>query len=224
MAEDKRDPLAPIEITVTALLALLAVCFAMFAVIAAVGLIAHGSTSVRFVGIGEPTCVTAEPGQVPWGGSGNSDPAPDGVVGLREDVASQRGTQAEICLKDPTRLQQAAGVLDTIGGGVLAIGGLLLIQRVVRTARRGGLFTEETADRTRQLGWFLLAMTLLWPLLEGAGTGIVLSAAVQDVSWARGLFSADISYTLLVVAIGVLTFARILRQAVPLQDEVDATV
>ncbi|WP_028643401.1 DUF2975 domain-containing protein [Nocardioides sp. URHA0020] len=224
MSKTSRDPLAPIDIAVTALLALLAGGLALLAVIAIVDLAVHGSTDVRVLGIGQPTCVTAESGDVPWGGSGAQEPPAEGVVGLHTDVARQRATQAEVCLKDPTPMQQAAGSLATLGDIVFAVGGLLLVQRVVRTARRRGLFTEETADRTRQLGWFLLVMTLLWPVLAGAGTGVVLSAAVRDVSWRRGLLSADLSYTLLVVAIGVLTFARILRQAVPLQEEVDSTV
>jgi Ni/Fe-hydrogenase subunit HybB-like protein len=107
---------------------------------------------------------------------------------------------------------------------VFAIGSLLLIRRVIRKARRVGLFTEATAARTRHLGWFLLVMTGLWPFVAAAGRGVVVAAAVRDESWTDQLLSPGISIALVVVSFGVLTFARILRRAVPLQDDVNATV
>lgn len=221
MADHERDPLAPIEIAVTALLTVGLFFISTFGAFALVSLAVSGSTNVTVLGIGEPTCATVSPGTVSWGGSGEGG---EGPMGLREDAASSFSTQAEICLQDPTWAQRIAGGLDPIGAGVLGLVGLLLIRRAVRTARRGGLFTPSTAARTRELGWFLLGMSVVFPLVAAAGRGVVLVAAVSDASWTSGLRDIDLSFTMIVVAIGVLTFARVLRQAVPLQEEVDTTV
>jgi hypothetical protein len=128
------------------------------------------------------------------------------------------------CLDDPTFWQKAASTLDPVGGAVLVIGGLVLTRRVIRGGRREGLFTEGTATRTRQLGWFLLMMTLAWPFVGAAGRGVVVQAAVPRESWIDSLAHPGVPGALVVVSLGILTVARVLRRAVPLQEEVDATI
>ena len=86
------------------------------------------------------------------------------------------------------------------------------------------MFSTETADRTQRLGWFLLVANLVGGVLSSIGGGLILQTSVRGETWHGQLDSPDVSFTLVVVALGVLTFARMLRWAVALQDEVDATI
>jgi len=55
-------------------------------------------------------------------------------------------------------------------------------------------------------------------------SGVLISSAVDDVRWMDGLRGFDMPWTLVVVGIGVITVGRVLRRAVDLQDDADATI
>jgi Protein of unknown function (DUF2975) len=212
------DPFAPVDGAVTILLNFVLVLLAITAVLAMVNLVRDGSSGLSFATIGEDrACAVVRNETVP---------AVTDVPqrGIRRDVASMHVEQVEVCLTDPTFWQRAASALEPVGSMVFGLGSLVLTRRTIRRARRGGLFTPEAARATRQLGWFLLVMTALWPFVAAAGRGVVVAAAVPGQSWAGQLIPPGGSIALVVVSFGVLTFARILRRAVPLQEEVDATV
>ncbi|MCW2794453.1 MAG: hypothetical protein JWO76_3551 [Nocardioides sp.] len=222
-----RDPLAPVDAVVTVLLSLFAFLMALFLVVAGVGLATHGSTNVSFAGIGsDSTCtvVDNDGGTVSsYSSSGTGIRPAEGIVGRNRD-AQARTASWEVCLTDPTRWEQVAARVEPVGTVLFVLGSLLLIRRVIRIARRAGLFTAPTASRTRQLGWFLLVATVVGPFLAAAGRGVVLAGAVHGLHWYDELTPPHLPYALVVVALGVLTFSRILRTAVPLQEEVDATI
>jgi hypothetical protein len=218
-----RDPFAPVEWVVSMMLWVLVLSAGAGVVVGVVEVVTGADTGASFVTVGDPeACATVRTGAVPYGGSGDADGS--GVVGLRAG-ASDYPAEVRVCLADPTTFQKAASVLGPLGDLVLAVGSLWLVRRAVGAARRSGrLFTPVVAARTRALGWFLLAMSLLWPFLAAAGDGVVLAGAVRGVGWADQLLSPDLSPFAVVVALGILSFARILERAVPLQAEVDATV
>jgi hypothetical protein len=224
-ATSQRDPFAPIEFIVTVLLGLILTLFALFIGIALVQEAMHGSTGVSIATIGDrDACALVRPGTVPYGTSGSQEgQSAEGVVGLR-DGARQNARQVDVCLKNPTVGQKAASALGPVGDLVFGLGSLWMVRALIRTARQAGLFTPAVARRTRTLGWFVLVMSAAYPFVAGAGRGVVLAAAVDDVSWMRGLASPGISWIGIVVGLGVITFARIMERAIHLQEEVDATV
>jgi hypothetical protein len=223
-----QDPFAPIEVAVSALLALLGVGLAMFAVLLAVQLLVQGHSSVSFATVGDSeTCVLADGGghSVPvYTADGDGFRPAEGIEGLRQSAASARTENWTICLKRASAWQWTAARIEPVSEVGFLVTSLLMIRRTIRGARRTGLFTDDAARRTRQLGWFILLYAVITPVLAAAGRGVVISAAVRDVSWSRELGNPHISVLLVVVSLGILTFARILRLAVPLQEEVDATV
>lgn len=108
---------------------------------------------------------------------------------------------------------------------LLAVGGSLLVVRLIRTANKVGLFAAEAARCTRELGWFLVVMSLVWPIGGRAGIGFVVAGAIpQQHWWSQITYGIPISFAVLLTGLGVLSFARILRLAVPLQTEADLTV
>jgi hypothetical protein len=144
--------------------------------------------------------------------------------GIDRDAASVHAEQVEICLDHPTALQRFASELGSVGDLVLGIGALVLVRRVIRTGRRSGLFTVTLARQVQRLGWWLLVMSLVWPFVAAAGRGVVVQAAVPSRSWTDALFDPRITIGMVVASLGVITVARVLRRAVLLQGEVDATV
>jgi hypothetical protein len=213
-----RNPFAPLETVVSVMLTYLLLALAGVAVIAAVSLASGQGTNVTVATIGErQACATVGNSTVP---SATEVSQRD----VRRAVASVRAAEVEVCLSRPTFWQKAASVLEPVGFLAFSLGSLFLVRRVIEGARATGLFTDKTAARTRHLGWFLLAMTFAWPFVAAAGRGVVVQAAVRDEGWSGQLFHPGISLSLVVVSLGVLSVARVLGRAVPMQDELDATV
>jgi hypothetical protein len=52
----------------------------------------------------------------------------------------------------------------------------------------------------------------------------VVSSALDGVSWTQAAHDVRPPWTLVMVGIGVLTVARVLRDATALQEDVDATI
>lgn len=225
MRKMERDPFAPVENAAGVLFAMAAIAMLATVLVLALGAAGRGP-SMTIAGIGGPeVCVTTSPEEVPHT-SGWDPPRPGGerIVGLRRGEADSRTSELEVCLTDATVPQRIAAALGPVGGLLLLLGMTWLVLRAAGAGRRRGLFTPELAARTRQLGWFLLAMALIHPLVAAAGEGIVLAAAIRGYSPLTALGHPDLSAGTVFVALGVLSFARILRRAVPLQEEVDTTV
>jgi len=221
-----RDPFAPIEVAVTALLGIFGLSIVGFVLLAGFQFAVNGHSEVSFATVGEPSsCVVTDAGSVPRVFAGGSGVRPsEGIEGLRPSTASAKTEGWKICLNDANGLQWAAARVEPIGKMASLLVILLLIRRTIRTARQGGLFADATARGLRRLGWFLLLLAALGPFLAAAARGTVIAAAVRGESWTSQLAHPHLSTSLVCVALGILAFARILRLAIPLQEEVDATV
>lgn len=212
------DPLAPFEAGVTFLSAVVVV---LLAITVPAALLGSGSVA----GIGESeACAVAKPGVVPYGerdvpGQGDAIYVP----GLHAD-ARVSVQEVEVCDQTPSAVVKAAASASRGAGLALFLGFLLLARLLIRSARRNGLFTAQVAARTRTLGWFLLLGPLAAATLQATADGIVLSSAVHHVGWSTGLRNIDVPLTLVVVGLGVLTVSRMMRRAVVLQDDADATI
>ncbi|GAB2765243.1 hypothetical protein GCM10027020_17000 [Nocardioides salsibiostraticola] len=214
-----RDPFGPLEAIVTALLSLLiaaSVGFGIAAVVAA----AQGegiAFSIATIGDGQ-TCITID----------NQAPTPSVSTirqrGVDTDKASLRVEDLELCLKEPSATQEFLSSLKPVGDLIFAIGGLALVRRAIDISRRNGIFTPASAGRVRTLGWFMLVMTLPWPLVVAAGNGVLISAAIPKRDFVWGLINPDLSIALVVVSLGVISVARVLQRGAALQEDVDATV
>lgn len=212
------DPFGPLEAIVSIGLALLLCGALLTSVIAAVQLARDGETDISIGSLGtREACARVDATLVP-----SATEVRDRDV--RRGVASVHARELRVCISDPTFWQKAASALVPVGGLIFTVGGLLLIRRVIRSGRRSGPFTLDVASRTRQLGWFMMAMSVVWPFVGAAGAGVVVEAAVRDGEWTSTLMRPDGSLGLVVVSLGILTVARVLRRAVILQEEVDATI
>jgi hypothetical protein len=114
--------------------------------------------------------------------------------------------------------------LTLLPGSVLFVGALLLAYRLIRSAQRDGIHTSNTAHRLRVLGWFLLAGSAVRAVVEMVAANRLLATMVTNpVGWI-GPIPSDFPWAVGLTAIGVLTFARIIRIGAEMRDELASTV
>jgi hypothetical protein len=213
-----QDPFAPLRGIVSVMLTMLLLMLGIYVTVMAIHLVfGEGPAPVTMATIGEQeACTVVDHEAVPW---------TTGVSqrGVRPDVARAAADTVRVCLEDPTPWQKAAAAVEPVGHLVFALGALLLVKRVMRAAQNG-LFTELTAKRTKHLGWFMLAMSLGWPFLAAGGRAVIVEAAAKEARLGEVWFAPGVQLSLVVVSLGVLSVSRVVRRAVPMQDELDVTV
>jgi hypothetical protein len=140
----------------------------------------------------------------------------------------------QACAAHPSTAQWVLDALMRLPGPLLLATVLLLIWQLVREAGRNGPFTARTAGIMWRLGLVVLIGTAVAGALGRLGTDLLLQMLVQNPPFgdAPGLL-ADVVlggplHALLPVpalaGAGLLTFARITRAGVALDEEVRATV
>lgn len=96
-------------------------------------------------------CVTVDWASTSGGDFHPFEPLPGAEVGYTP----------RFCAEEPTTWQQVLGVLRTAPLTVMLIGGLYLLDRLLRLAVREGVHTRGAAARLRVLGWWLLLGSLV---------------------------------------------------------------
>lgn len=135
------------------------------------------------------------------------------------------GYTPRFCAEEPTAWQQFLGVLRTAPLTVMLIGGLYLLDRLLRLAVRDGVHTTGTALRLRVLGWWLLLGSLVVETADAVAGGALLATLAEgdlvSLAWTQ-LWSAP--YLAVLTGLGLLTFARIVGASARMRDELDAVV
>lgn len=220
------NPFEPIERIINAILWIQVAVFAMLLVAAIVLPFTSSQSSVSILGFNDDhPCVSTDNLIIglPEGGD-TKIPGPDLV--RPGTHLSPSGTT--FCVDDPTATQRVAAALGQPIGVVYIFGTCLLIRRLIRVAREDGLFAVRPIIWLGRLGKFLVAMSILVPAATALGNGIFLASVTTEelgMTWHSQLVASfPLDVTLLVVGLGVITFARILIRAAHLQKELDLTV
>ena len=216
MADDRRDPVAPISFAVTGIATLVALLIAA-TLIATM----FGSGSILAFGRDAPVCATVQVARIGYSAGDSANEAH--MLALQPATYSVPRT-ADLCLSHPSVLDRLEASLGGVAQLLLLAGGLLLTGRVIRSVRRIRLFTHELAARTRLLGWFLITGSLLAGLLDCVSDGLVISNATRNHGWTAGLSGFDMPWTLLLVGCGLLSVAEVFLRAVAMQDDLDTVV
>ncbi|MFJ2766477.1 DUF2975 domain-containing protein [Streptomyces sp. NPDC087300] len=169
---------------------------------------------VHFSWVGGDVCVTAE------GTSGSSRSA-DVMFGAREGV--DVSSTPRYCASDPSSSQRALDALRTLPSFTLMIGGLFLLNRLLKGAIRDGVYAPRTASRLRVLGWSLLLGSLAVEVTQAiAQSALLATLADSDMASVGDMW--QIPFFSIFTALGLLTFARIVRAGVVMREEIEATI
>lgn len=213
-----RDPLGPIDTTVSFLLLVLGLL-----AVAILATTVYGSGSLTYYGSNE-ACTVLDAGLVPGGISSTGEAEFDGPV-LAPESRSHADSIA-LCDTAAGPWLHALAVASTTSGMALLLVSLGLIKNIVRHSRREGLFTTGTARRTGQLGWALVVVSLGLELLRQVSNHAILSGVAPGN--APGFWSVlthgDLPVQEILVGTGMIAVSRVLRHAVVLQRYEDTTI
>ena len=226
MARRRRssDPLGPIEFIVS-LCASLMVGYAL--VIALLMAFAGPSSHVQFGAWGDeqPCLAVPQVGLTIRGADTSKPPNTDTVVGLRDGVSMGVPNTLELCRTGASAADRALLSLPTALDLLWTIGFLVLTLRLVRGARRDGLFTRAVACRVENLGRYVLFGWLVVALVDAAMRDAVVDRWVADFNpWMSFLGYVHWSWAIVIAGFGVITVGRVMRQTVPMREEIEATV
>ncbi len=204
------DPLRTLETVV----GLIVVVMAVFAAALTVGVVA-GTGSIP--GLNAEVCV-ASSGDSPAFRTTPGDTS--GPVGLSDGI-TWRPEKVQICDPDPqgaTRVLAGAGLLVWMGGPVVFFS---LLWRVLRRARRDGVFADQVPSSLGVLGKVLL----VWAALDVVVTGFVDAALLNRMTDGTAVvFTAEMPWLLVLLGLALLALERVLAQAVDLRRDAEATI
>lgn len=144
-----------------------------------------------------------------------------GPVGLSEGI-TWRAEQVQVCDPDPDGVTRALGVAGLTMWTVAPLLFFGLLWRLLRRARREGVFADRVPGGLRMLGRLLL----LWAALDLVVTGFV-NAALLNRMTDDGLVlfsSYDVPWLLVLLGVALLALERVMAQAVLLRHEAEATI
>jgi hypothetical protein len=203
----KQDDKSPLEPMATGAPVALGLFIAL--TVAAVATTILGSGSL--FGVGGSTACAVDPG-LSIGGV-LADRAAPGV--------STVATEVRFCVGHPDAGQMVWQALTMIPGYVLAAGALFIVWQLLRRAGRHGIYTLAAAHSLRLLGWWLTIGGILAPAIEEvAGNQLLRTLTTTEPT----LRLPDISPSILLVGLGVLTFTRIMLTSVQMHEDLEGTV
>lgn len=142
-----------------------------------------------------------------------------GPVGLGEGI-TWRADEVQICDPDPdggTRALAAAGLVVWAGAPLVFFA---LLWRLLRRARREGVFADRVPGELRTLGRILIA----WAVLDFLVSGLVDAALLTRMTESTVILSAQFPWLPGLVGVTLLALARVLGEAVDMRHDIEATI
>lgn len=215
MTGKNREPLRSLELTVAGMTVVMSVLMIAVLFGAVVG-------SGSIPGVNAEVCVTTTPGQGLAFNTGETGNTAVGPVGLRDGI-TWRADSIQVCDPRPAAATRALGGL---GLTVWALAPLLffgLLWRLLRRARREGVFADRIPAGLRVLGGFLL----VWAALDFVVTGFVNAALLSKMTQTEDLVlfsSGDIPWLLALLGLTLLALERVIEQGVALREDSETTI
>lgn len=214
-----RDPLAPLEVVMTLLAAL--IIGGCLAVVVFRGL----GNDVGFGLWGPPyPCIDGVP---LTGLKLHGTPAGTMVGDLRPGVTTGFPRQFSLCQEHMSGFDRSLVSLPMLMDMLWTSGVVLVTLRVIKRARRHGLFTVDVARGCQLIGWVVLGGWLLVNVAGAILKAVAISHLVEGyptTNAAVAILFANWNWSTLVAGSAALTAGRVMARTVALREEVEATV
>ncbi|MFJ5779014.1 DUF2975 domain-containing protein [Streptomyces sp. NPDC093094] len=210
-----RNPLEPMSTAVTSIVTLIAVLMgvSLFSALFVDGVhvLGIGDESVCVMDTSTTVGVGDEPARV-------FEHVPGATVGL--------SAHPDYCTESPSLVQSLLNTTTRLAPFVFTVGALLLVLRLIRSAKRDGLYTVRTARQLHRLGWWLLAGSVLAAMAVSTAEKALIDSLsrADDISVVSGLWMWDAPFMAILTGLGVLSFARIMRVGIVMREDLDGTV
>ncbi|GAA1446542.1 hypothetical protein GCM10009641_70370 [Mycobacterium cookii] len=142
-----------------------------------------------------------------------------GPVGLGEGI-TWRADEVQICDPDPDGATRALAVLGLVVWAGAPLLFFSLLWRLLRRARREGVFADRVPGELRTLGRILIA----WAALDFFVSGLVDAALLTRMTDSTVILSGDVPWLPVLVGVTLLALARVIAQAVDLRRDAEATI
>ena len=192
-------------------------------VITALGVVAALVGFGSFGGFGRQAIICATQPNTFYGGSDWT--AHLGVAAQPGVTLSVNGT-LQACASHPSVYQRLMYTFTSAPSELVWAALLFLVWRLVRAADRTGPFTQPVATRMRWLGWVVLVGALTATAVQGAATDALLNTLLKAQTSFGDTWSTlprILPVPLLAWAV-LLTFARIIRLGVAMDEDIQGTV
>ena len=206
------DPVEPAKTSVSVLAALVAV-FTLLALANTLG------GDLTFLRMEATACVHG----ANLGTSLDVSTPPDSPVRLADGV-HLGVTAAMLCDSSPTGAQRALDAASHLPGFLVLVVTLLLALNLFRVIGREGLFTARAVSRMRQLGWVVVAGSLIADLTTAFATSALVASMVRNeltVGW-MGYWEPSVAAVLLGTVL--VSVARVLGVGAGMREDLEGTV
>jgi hypothetical protein len=139
---------------------------------------------------------------------------------LREGAAVAAVQDVTVTVTDPSLEQRAVWVLTVLPAYAVVVALLILILRIVWSARRGDPFTLATVRRLRVLAWVTLAGGYLAFIVEIIAAMHLSSTVLVDA--VAG--SAEVPLHWFLIGFGMLAVAEVVKRGVAMRAELETVV
>jgi hypothetical protein len=195
-----------------------AVIVTMIVVLGGAMLVGALGGAAEIPGIDADVCVETSPTGDPGFRRGEGEST--GPVGLDEGIV-WHAQQIQLCDPDAdvaTRALGGVGLLVWVLAPLLFFG---LLWRMLRQARREGVFADRVPGALRRLGGFLLVWAALDFVVTGAVNGALLSRMTDSLVF---FASSDFPWLQVLLAIALLALAQVMAEAVTMRHDVESTI
>ncbi len=207
-----RDPFEPLEIAIVMALT------AIVALVLVVGAVAILVDRVALPDLLDPVCVTDSAMSASHSGL-------DGSFGSRPGV-SIAIDGPRYCLDEASNGQRGRYLMHRVIDLGFPVGALVGALLVIRRARRLGPFTDRTARGVQLLGRYLVVGAAAHHLTTAILGGTLLGDMRDDDVWpyAMALDPRHVLWSAVFTGLGLVTFARLMRLAAEMRQDLDGVV
>ncbi|MFH8642719.1 DUF2975 domain-containing protein (plasmid) [Streptomyces goshikiensis] len=173
-------------------------------------------------------------GSLPLWGSGNTCVSANwmsaGSTAIDTAFAAQDGAHVnavpQYCAENPDAWQRTLKVLSSTPSLVLLVGGLVLLHRLTGSAAQDGIYRKQAASKLSRLAWWLVAGSIVSAITEGLSRAALLSTLTSTAPFSPEgvLHTAEVPYLALCTGGALLVFARILRAAARMREDLEGTI
>jgi Protein of unknown function (DUF2975) len=165
--------------------------------------------------------------------TGYTTPAQPGQSHVGHGATLWTTGQVNACVTHPSAVQWLLLVLVHAPGLVVWTGVVLMIWRVLHAAEQAGPFTPPAASAIRQLGWFVIIAPVVAGMLGHLGADLLTRMVMTPPTFDHQGVVLDVLLVAPLKALfpvpalagaGLLTFARISKVGVAMDEEIKATV
>lgn len=148
-----------------------------------------------------------------------------GVANLHHGVRVGVPEHFRLCQPGMSETTKALFGMPRVVEILWVVGFLVFVIYLRRMARKHGLFTSSVAKSATQMGWYLVAGSLVCTLVHAVCFAAGISHLVTGYSVASGIMgNVSVSWAAIIGGVAAISVGRVMRQTIPMREEIEATV